>query len=425
MAKYLLATTIFLFGLILALPLTAFADYNDVQYSSSQNLYLPGTGLTITVSSGAKVASLQVGSSNIVITGAYVDTDTKSTITLTSADKVSFSNDWGLSTTCGDTSSSLTVTWGASSSSSITITPTGVCSSSGGGGGGGGGGGVQTVVVTPTTTTGTVTVTPSGGGQTTLTTSAGTTATVLIPANTVASTTTLTVTEASASDIATGSPAPSGMTIVSGFNITATAGTAAVTSFSNNVTITITYTDAQIAGLNESSLKIYRWNGTEWVALNTTINTATNTLTATTTAFSKFAVMGSAGEVTTPTPTTPTTPTTKPISEMTINELKAEITRIAALIANLQAELAKMLGTAQAFATDLYYGLKGNADVKRLQEFLISKGYLASGLNTGNYLSLTVAAVKAYQTAKGITPVNGRCGPKTRAAINADLGVSQ
>jgi peptidoglycan hydrolase-like protein with peptidoglycan-binding domain len=69
--------------------------------------------------------------------------------------------------------------------------------------------------------------------------------------------------------------------------------------------------------------------------------------------------------------------------------------------------------------------LKNQTEVKRLQEFLISKGYLKSGLNTGNYLSLTVAAVKTYQQAKGITPVSGYFGPKTRTAVNADLGVSQ
>ncbi len=75
------------------------------------------------------------------------------------------------------------------------------------------------------------------------------------------------------------------------------------------------------------------------------------------------------------------------------------------------------------FGNDLYYGLKGNSEVVRLQKYLIGKGYLSEGYATGHYLSLTVQAVKAYQLANGITPVNGRCGPKTRAAINADLGL--
>ena len=430
MAKYFLATTPVrklsfltgligcLLGLVLALPMTASAAYNDVQYSAAQNIYLSETGTTLVVSANSKVESLVVYGGYLTVSGVYTDASTYSTITFTSSQRQNLGNSLGLATTCSDTSSSLTITWGASTDTTVTVTPSGTCSS--GGGGGGGGAGVQTVVTTPTSTTGTVTATPSGGGQTSLTTTTGTTATVAIPANTVTSTTTLSVTESSAGNIVIGSPAPSGMTVVSGFNITATAGTTAVTSFSNNVTITITYTDAQITGLNELSLKIYRWNGTEWVALSTTINTETNTLTATTTALSKIAVMGETGV----TPEVPVTPA-KPIAEMTIAELKAEIARIAALIAELQVELAKLIAGPQAFATDLYYGLKANSDVVRLQNFLISKGYLASGLNTGNYLSLTVTAVKAYQAAKGITPVAGYFGPKTRAAVNADLGVSQ
>jgi len=108
---------------------------------------------------------------------------------------------------------------------------------------------------------------------------------------------------------------------------------------------------------------------------------------------------------------------------MTQAQLTAEITRIATLIAELQTQLLQMQGTtAGQFTQDLYYGMKGNSDVKSLQQFLIDKGYL-KGTATGNYLTLTVAAVKAYQTAKGITPVNGRFGPKTRAAVNADLGL--
>ena len=89
----------------------------------------------------------------------------------------------------------------------------------------------------------------------------------------------------------------------------------------------------------------------------------------------------------------------------------------------LQAELVKLQApTAKSFATDLFYGLWNNAEVKRMQEFMISKGYL-TGNATGNYYLKTVEAVKAYQAAKGISPANGRFGPKTRAAANADLGL--
>lgn len=90
-------------------------------------------------------------------------------------------------------------------------------------------------------------------------------------------------------------------------------------------------------------------------------------------------------------------------------------------IAYLQAQLLT-LQNVQPFSQDLYYGLWGNAEVRRLQEFLIGKGYM-TGSVTGNYYLKTVEAVKAYQRAKGISPVNGRFGPATRAAANADLGL--
>jgi len=120
--------------------------------------------------------------------------------------------------------------------------------------------------------------------------------------------------------------------------------------------------------------------------------------------------------------------TTVPTTGMTIDQLLAEIARIQALIAQLQQQLLLMYGGGTSsnipFLVDLQLGMANNSEVKRLQEFLISKGYLAAGYNTGNYYQLTANAVAAYQAAKGITPTNGRCGPLTRAAINADLGIS-
>ncbi|MDD5146743.1 MAG: peptidoglycan-binding domain-containing protein [Candidatus Pacebacteria bacterium] len=106
--------------------------------------------------------------------------------------------------------------------------------------------------------------------------------------------------------------------------------------------------------------------------------------------------------------------------------LRAKIAELLAQIASLQAQLGITTGGSQAtvapFGADLVYGLKKNSEAKRLQEFLISKGYLKAGLNTGNFLSQTMAAVKAYQKAKGIRQT-GNAGPLTRAAINADLGI--
>jgi peptidoglycan hydrolase-like protein with peptidoglycan-binding domain len=72
------------------------------------------------------------------------------------------------------------------------------------------------------------------------------------------------------------------------------------------------------------------------------------------------------------------------------------------------------------FERDLYYGLRGDAEVTRLQEFLRDEG-VYEGPVTGNFFTLTLAGVKKFQTLQGIVPVSGYFGPKTRAAANSRL----
>jgi len=108
----------------------------------------------------------------------------------------------------------------------------------------------------------------------------------------------------------------------------------------------------------------------------------------------------------------------------TTADLQAQITALLAQIAALQAQLSPSPSPVAggSFDTNLYFGLRGDK-VVALQNFLIGKGHLAAGLNTGYFGPLTKAAVMAYQTAKSITPVAGYFGPLTRAAANADGGV--
>jgi hypothetical protein len=108
---------------------------------------------------------------------------------------------------------------------------------------------------------------------------------------------------------------------------------------------------------------------------------------------------------------------------LTAEELQAQITALTAQLAALQAQLSSSVPVVGSFDTTLYYGMRSDK-VKALQEFLISKGYLGAGYNTGYFGNLTKTAVMAYQTAKGITPVAGYFGPLTRAAANIDAGVS-
>ncbi len=88
----------------------------------------------------------------------------------------------------------------------------------------------------------------------------------------------------------------------------------------------------------------------------------------------------------------------------------------------LVVSLCLLLAPAFTFASidnNLYYGLQKNSDVKQLQEFLIDKSFL-TGSSTGNFFSLTLKAVKAYQASEGINST-GYVGTLTRTAINNDL----
>ena len=76
---------------------------------------------------------------------------------------------------------------------------------------------------------------------------------------------------------------------------------------------------------------------------------------------------------------------------------------------------------AQNFTNSLYYGLQNNAEVSQLQEFLTAQG-LYSGPITGNFYTLTLNAVKAFQVREGISPAAGYFGPLTIAAVNKVTG---
>lgn len=68
------------------------------------------------------------------------------------------------------------------------------------------------------------------------------------------------------------------------------------------------------------------------------------------------------------------------------------------------------------FDRNLSYGMKGD-DVGQLQEFLTSEN-LYFGPITGNFYSLTLKAVKAFQSREGIKPVAGFFGVITRGRAN-------
>ena len=69
------------------------------------------------------------------------------------------------------------------------------------------------------------------------------------------------------------------------------------------------------------------------------------------------------------------------------------------------------------FERNLYFGLRGDSDVVRLQEFLTKEG-VYRGPQNGNFYALTKEGVKKYQKANAIEPAEGFFGPITRTAAS-------
>ena len=70
-----------------------------------------------------------------------------------------------------------------------------------------------------------------------------------------------------------------------------------------------------------------------------------------------------------------------------------------------------------AFNSNLSQGMQSE-EVRQLQERLRAEGFFTFHTSTGYFGPITLAAVKAYQQAKGISPVSGFVGPLTRAELN-------
>jgi len=72
--------------------------------------------------------------------------------------------------------------------------------------------------------------------------------------------------------------------------------------------------------------------------------------------------------------------------------------------------------TPATFARNLALQARGE-DVRTLQQFLIAKGFLVAGNDTGYFGPLTYQALVQYQSAMGIYPTSGYFGPITRSVM--------
>jgi hypothetical protein len=196
-------------------------------------------------------------------------------------------------------------------------------------------------------------------------------------------------------------------------------------SFDAPVTITYTYADADIVGLDESTLKLYHYHNSEWSMLSDcTVTTSTNTISCTTPSFSIFSLFGSTVS-----------------GSSNSDTVRSRVSRLSAMGNTAQAAVVKsqwpqlfVPATARAqsvatttarFTRDLYTGVMGE-DVRLLQQYLNTHGFVIAatgagspGKETAMYGALTRKAVAAYQKANGIAPALGYFGPLTRAHLSA------
>lgn len=280
---------------LLLVPVCFVKAANDVTVTEDTNISLTSPAMTLVLESGSTYSSMTVTASTIsfVVSGG-------GNITLTSSDKytLSESHTAGKGTkdgTCTSSGSSVIYTLGsAETDSTVTISPSAALCDAGttSSGGGSGSGGTAVTNAQPATGTQTVAKTVAGingGSVATADEKAG----VAVPAGLASGNVSMNIVPIASSTYAT--PASNTQAMASQvYNFTLTGPDGAITQFGQNVTVTFKYTDNDISGLNEDSLKIYYWDTTnsKWVLVGGALNKATNTITAEVSHFTVFGVFG-------------------------------------------------------------------------------------------------------------------------------------
>ena len=185
------------------------------------------------------------------------------------------------------------------------------------------------------------------------------------------------------------------------------------TSFNEAITITLTYSDSDVIGIDESSLSIYRYDGTTWNALsNCTVDTNANTVTCSTLNFSLFGLFG--------------LPRAEASSRATSSGIHYGCKDPKALnyeyFSSHDPNLCKYQTTTSSIIRTLKYGMKGD-DVKALQSYLNTHGYLIAttgpgslGNETTYFGTLTKKAIIKFQLANKLIG-DGIVGPITRSLM--------
>ncbi|MEN9649403.1 MAG: hypothetical protein RL094_370 [Candidatus Parcubacteria bacterium] len=280
------------------------------------------------------------------------------------------------------------------------------------------------------TTTESVITTASGGSVSLTGTTGNVTLTIPASFTGTSSSATFQAKDLNASTFFAGVAKPTGESLVGNrvFNLTAYSNlTTKLTTFNATITVMLSYSGSDVSGITESTLSIYRYDGSTWNELpNCVVDTNAKTVTCETTAFSDFAIFGTASASV----SAPRSTTVAPISG---SSSSGRAVAIAITPATTQTTVpGKMIGVYQ-FTRVLSVGSTG-ADVQKLQQFLNTHGFTVAKTGVGsigkentNFGPGTKAAVIKFQeyykkdilTPSGLTKGTGKFANASMAKANA------
>ncbi|MES2985601.1 MAG: fibronectin type III domain-containing protein [Patescibacteria group bacterium] len=187
-----------------------------------------------------------------------------------------------------------------------------------------------------------------------------------------------------------------------------------MTAFNATLTINMSYRTIDASGYDESSFKIYRYDGVSWTELpSCVVDVTQNTVTCETTYFSTFGLFGIPNSVVAPT---------------VINSSTGGSGVMYSHVAQNLPTLTSTTSTRYVFIRDLKVGSVGD-DVRLLQQFLNNSGYIvakvgvpgSSGKETNVFGSATKAALMRFQFSQIGINRNGVVDVKTRAILNTGV----
>lgn len=197
-------------------------------------------------------------------------------------------------------------------------------------------------------------------------------------------------------------------------------------SFDIPVTISYQYSDEDVVGLDETTLRLYHYHDGSWSALDAcSVNTSANVITCTTPSFSIFALFG---ELARPVgvqivgPGAVGSSVQEQVAFLYKNNKNEEAEELKKQWPALFPQVGVKKNIAKKNQRNLYKGVRGQ-DVKALQMFLMTQAIgpksqkLKAVGATGYFGQITKDALIEFQKNKNITPAEGYFGPKTKAVI--------